>query len=122
MNEKKELICIVCPRGCHLVVDENLNVTGNTCKRGEAYGKNEVTHPTRTVTSTVRLEGGTLSRLPVKTSQPIPKDRIFDVMAAINQIRVSAPVAMNAVLLPNVLGTGADVLATRTAAAGTRQE
>ena len=57
MEGKTELICIVCPRGCHLVVDENLNVTGNTCKRGEVYGQNEVTNPTRTVTSTVQLDG-----------------------------------------------------------------
>lgn len=113
MNEKKELICIVCPRGCHLTVDENMNVTGNFCKRGEVYGKNEVTNPTRTITSTVKISGAAIPRLPVKTSQPIPKERIFDVMAEINKLSVQAPVEMNAVLLPNVLGTGADVLATR---------
>ncbi len=113
MNEKKELICIVCPRGCHLVVDENMNVAGNFCKRGEVYGKNEVTNPTRTITSTVKISGGPIPRLPVKTSQPVPKDRIFDVMAEINKLSVQAPVEMNAVLLPNVLETGADVLATR---------
>ncbi|MBO5438240.1 MAG: DUF1667 domain-containing protein [Thermoguttaceae bacterium] len=117
MSEKKELICIVCPRGCHLTVDENMNVTGNFCKRGEVYGKNEVTNPTRTITSTVKIAGGTIPRLPVKTSQPIPKGRIFDVMAEIDRLTVQAPVEMNAVLLPNVLGTGADILATREIAA-----
>jgi len=113
MEGKKELICIVCPRGCHLTVDENLNVTGNTCKRGEVYGKNEVTNPTRTVTSTVRLDGAALTRLPVKTSQPIPKGRIFDLMSELGKVRVSAPVAMNQVILSHVLGTEAAVVATR---------
>lgn len=108
-----ELICIVCPRGCHLCVDENLNVTGNSCKRGETYGKNEITNPTRVLTSTVKIEGSALVRLPVKTSVPVPKGRIFDVMAEINKVCVHAPVAMNAVILPNVLGLGADILATR---------
>ena len=113
MEGKTELICIVCPRGCHLVVDENLNVTGNTCKRGEVYGKNEVTNPTRTVTSTVQLDGSAVTRLPVKTSQPIPKGKIFDLMKELTQVHVTAPVEMNQVILPHVLGTDADVVATR---------
>ena len=113
MEGKTELICIVCPRGCHLVVDENLNVTGNTCKRGEVYGKNEVTNPTRTVTSTVQLDGSVVTRLPVKTSQPIPKGKIFDLMAELVKVHVTAPVKMNQVILPHVLGTDADVVATR---------
>ncbi len=108
-----ELICIVCPRGCHLSVDENLNVTGNTCKRGETYGKNEVTNPVRVLTSTVKIEGGVIARLPVKTSVPVPKGRIFDVMTEINKVCAHAPVAINDVLIPNVLGLGADVVATR---------
>ena len=56
----RELTCISCPLGCPLKVetDENgavLQVTGNTCKRGEVYGKKEVTAPERTVTSTVAV-------------------------------------------------------------------
>ena len=81
----KNLICIVCPRGCHLTIDENMNVSGNTCKRGEVYARNEVTHPTRMITSTVRIIGGELERLPVATSAPIPKEDIFKVMAEINK-------------------------------------
>ena len=43
----KELICIVCPRGCHLKVDEanGCKVTGNSCPRGEQYGKAELLNP-----------------------------------------------------------------------------
>ena len=77
----KELICIVCPRGCHLTVDTELEkVTGNTCKRGEIYGLNEVKNPTRIVTSTVKIDGCDNIVVPVKTEEPIPKGMIFDVM------------------------------------------
>ena len=63
-----ELICIVCPKGCHLKVDEENGyaVTGNSCERGAAYGKKELVNPTRVVTSTVRIEGAALRRLPVR--------------------------------------------------------
>lgn len=108
-----ELICIVCPRGCHLTVDENLNVTGNTCKRGEIYGKNEIQNPTRVITSTVKLEGGCVSRLPVKTSEPVPKGKIFEVMQEINHVCAHAPVKIGDVLIPHVLGLDSDVIATR---------
>ena len=79
----KELICITCPRGCHLTVDEehDFTVTGNACPRGAEYGRNELLHPVRTVTSTVRTEGSPIPRLPVKTDRPIPKEKVFDCMA-----------------------------------------
>ena len=73
----KELTCIICPRGCHLVVDDELNVTGNTCPRGAVYAKQELTHPTRTLTSTVRIESEIEVSLPVKSDKPLPKEKIF---------------------------------------------
>ena len=78
----KELICIVCPKGCHLKVDEEngCSVTGNSCPRGAEYGKMELTHPTRVVTSTVRCQGGLYPRCPVKTDRAVPKELVFDVM------------------------------------------
>ena len=111
----KELICIVCPRGCHLKVDEacGYTVTGNGCPRGEAYGKRELTHPTRVITSTVRCTGGAHPRCPVKTSAPIPKERIFDVAAALDGITVEAPVRLGQVVVKDVCGTGADFVSTR---------
>ena len=77
MNKKREIICICCPRGCHLQVDpeNDYNVTGNACPNGAAYGKEELTHPTRILTSTVRAEGGRYPRCPVKTAQAVPKER-----------------------------------------------
>lgn len=109
----RELICINCPRGCHLSVDmEKMTVSGNSCPRGAAYGLSEVTHPVRVVTSTVILTGGRFPRLPVKTSKPIPKEMIFKVMGEINKASFKAPSHVGDVVIKNVLDTGADVLAT----------
>lgn len=111
----KELICIVCPRGCRLKVDEadGCSVTGNSCPRGAEYGRTELTHPTRTVTSTVRCTGGVHPRCPVKTSHPIPKDKMRDVMAALDTVTLAAPVCIGQTVIQNVCGTGADIIATK---------
>jgi CxxC motif-containing protein len=108
-----ELICINCPRGCHLKVDENLNVTGNSCPRGAAYGKQEVTNPVRTVTSTVRVDGSDLPLCPVKTAVAAPKGKMFDIMTSINEVHLKAPVHIGDVVIKNVCGTGVDVVACR---------
>jgi CxxC motif-containing protein len=111
----KELICIVCPKGCHLQVDEEHDyaVTGNSCPRGAEYGRAELTHPTRVVTSTVRCTGGAHPRCPVKTDRAVPKELIFQVMEEINGLSVSAPVHVGQVLLEHVCGTQADLIITR---------
>lgn len=111
----KELICITCPKGCHLQVDETRGyaVTGNRCPRGEAYGKAELTHPTRMVTSTVRCTGGSRPRCPVKTSRPVPKDQVFAVVAALDAVELTAPVRVGQLVISNVCGTGADIIATK---------
>ena len=110
----REMICIVCPRGCHLTVDEaTRTVKGNSCPRGEAYGIAEVTAPTRTVTGTVAIEGGVHSRLAVRTDSPVPKDKMFAVMDALHSFRAVSPVKRGQVLIPDVCGTGANVIASR---------
>lgn len=111
----KELICIVCPQGCHLKVDEEhgFAVTGNSCPRGAEYGKMELTAPTRVVTSTVRCTGAPHPRCPVKTDRPVPKGAIFDVMAALEGVTLAAPVRVGDVVVADVCGTGANVVATR---------
>lgn len=110
----KELTCIVCPRGCHLVIDDNLNVSGNFCKRGENYAKNEITRPMRNISSTVIIKSNKINRLPVKTSANIPKDKIFEVMKEINKVIVSAPINVGDIVIKNVLDLGVDIVATRT--------
>ena len=110
-----ELICIVCPKGCHLKVDDEngYTVTGNRCPRGEAYGRAELIHPTRMVTSTVKCTGGSRPRCPVKTSGPVPKDMVFAVVAALDAVELTAPVRIGQVVLANVCGTGVDIVATK---------
>ena len=112
----KELICIVCPRGCHLQVDEarDYAVTGNACPRGAEYGVQELQHPVRTLTSTVVLRGGAHRRLPVRTSAPIPKNQMDAVMERINQIQAEAPIQTGQILCRDICGTGADLIASRT--------
>ena len=117
--ETKDMICICCPMGCALRVTrdgENISVTGFTCKRGEAYGKKEVTDPTRTVTSSVRVTGGEIAMASVKTRTDIPKDKIFDVMAEIRAVTIPAPVALGQVILPDAAHTGVAVIATKAVA------
>lgn len=111
----KNLICIVCPKGCHLQVDEDNGyaVTGNSCPRGAEYGKTELLHPTRVLTSTVRVDGGLHRRLPVKTTAPIPKELLFQAMEALNGVTLTAPVTVGQVVIHDLLGTGVDVVATR---------
>lgn len=115
--EKIELTCIGCPMGCPLVVEtENgavSKVTGNTCPRGDAYGRKEVTNPTRIVTSTVRVQGGTLPVVSCKTRTDIPKGKIFDVVRALKTVTVPAPVAIGQVLVDNVADTGVEIIATK---------
>lgn len=109
-----ELICIVCPKGCRLSVDPNAQcVTGNSCERGAVYGLTEVNNPTRTLTTTVRIDGAIHRRLPVKTSIPIPKGKMMDIMLCVESLRVNAPVKLGDIIIDNILDTGADLVACR---------
>ena len=114
--EKRELICIGCPLGCPVTVTmdkETITVTGNTCKRGEDYAKKEVTNPTRIVTSSVRVNGGELAMVSVKTKEDIPKGKIFDCMAEIRSAAVEAPVCIGDGVIENCAGTGVSIVATK---------
>ncbi len=115
--EKRDLICIGCPMGCALSVEiegnEVVNVTGNTCKRGDIYARKEVLSPTRIVTSTVKVDGGSLAMVSVKTKEDIPKGKIFDCIMALKNVSVKAPVRIGDVVLANVAETGVDVVATK---------
>jgi len=111
------LICIGCPLGCPLTVEmegnEVKSVAGNTCPRGDAYAKKELTNPTRIVTSTVRVAGGRLAMVSVKTENDIPKGKIFECVKALKDVEVTAPVRIGDVIVENVAGTGVNVIATK---------
>ena len=115
--EKRERTCINCPMGCRITVtmegDDIIAVEGNTCKRGYLYACNEVRTPVRTVTSTVRVEGGVSDRVSCKTKEPVPKIKVFEVMEAINKASCKAPVAIGDVIISDCAGTGIPVVATK---------
>lgn len=115
--DTRELTCISCPLGCSLTVTLDngnvISVCGNTCPRGEAYGRKECTAPTRIVTSTVRVTGGNLPVVSVKTQADIPKDKIFDIMNALKDTVLQSPVHIGDVVLENAAGTGVNIIATK---------
>ena len=115
--EIRNLTCIGCPMGCPLTVKledtEVISIEGNSCKRGAVYGKKEVTNPTRIVTTTVRVSGGTEPVESVKTKEDIPKDKIFACVRAMKEITVPAPVHIGDVILRDVAHTGVDMIATK---------
>lgn len=109
------MTCIECPNGCHLIVDDEANpirVTGNQCKRGHDFAISELTHPMRRISSTVRTSNHNYPVLPVRVSGDIPKERIMDVMAVINQTVVTGEPQRGDVIIPDVLGLKVDVIAT----------
>lgn len=115
--EEKELICIGCPMGCKLTAfledGKVQSVTGNTCKRGEIYAQKELTNPTRIVTSTVKVKGGILPVVSVKTQQDIPKELIFQCMDELAKITLEAPVKIGEVVIEHVAGTMVNIVATK---------
>jgi CxxC motif-containing protein len=101
--------------GCHLQVDEENDyaVTGNTCKRGAVYGRNELMNPTRVLTTTVAIDGASHGRMPVRTADAIPKGKLFDAIEELKKVRLTSPVHCGDVVLKDLLGTGVDVIASR---------
>lgn len=116
----KEMICICCPLGCHLVVDDsdlnNIKVSGNTCPRGKKYGIDELTNPKRMVTSIVNVNGGEYNVVSVKTREALPKDMINECLNAIKNVTVDAPVDIGQVIISNVCNSGVDIVATKNVA------
>ena len=115
MSKERLLTCIVCPRGCQMKVtlDDNgapISVEGNFCKRGVAYANDECTNPKRTVTSTVRCKCGKV--VSVKTDTTVPKGMMFSVMEQINRIVAEDDIKIGDIIIKNVCGTGASVVAT----------
>ncbi len=112
--EQKKLTCIVCPLGCQITAeldgDKIENLTGATCKRGQAYARAELTDPRRTLTTTMRVDGAGL--VPVKSSAALPKALLLNSMGVINAAQVKAPVEPGDILIHDILGTGVDIVAT----------
>lgn len=108
-----QLICITCPKGCHLTVDEDNDyaVTGNACPRGAIYGKNELKNPVRVVTSTVRTDSAEYPRCPVKTNNAIPKGKMFDAMRLLDDVTLKVPIKVGDKVIENLFDTGVSFVA-----------
>ena len=115
---KKEIICTVCPRGCHIMVEGDgekvLTAEGYSCKRGLEYANTEYAHPVRILTTLVKIDGVQNDLLPVRSSQPVPKEKLFECMDVIRATAVKLPVKRYDVIVPNICGTGVDIVATKT--------
>lgn len=114
---KKHMICIECPQGCRLEIaiedGKVASVSGQKCKRGDKYARQEVEAPMRTLTTSVLTRGLELRMLPVRTSGPIPKGKLFEAMEAVKRLVVTTPVKAGSVVAVNFLGLGVDLVACR---------
>ena len=111
------LICINCPRGCHLSVErvgEEIRVSGNACPRGHTYAVNELVNPLRTLTTTVAIISEKQKRLPVISSSPLPKGKIMEAMKELKDVSAKAPVHLGETVYQNILGLGIDIVASKT--------
>jgi|SRR6056297_1176265 len=112
----KEMICIVCPVGCHLQVTvdkDEVKVTGNRCPRGEEYAREEILAPKRVVTATCRLENEQHPRLPVKTDAPLPFEHINELLDRVYELSLPTPIKTGDILIEDFKGTGVNLVASR---------
>lgn len=111
MNTKRQMVCIMCPMGCELTVQQangKIEVSGNTCARGITFAEEELVSPKRMVTTSVKTEKGVKA---CKTTVPVPKDKVFAVVAEVEKLRLKS-VRYGQIIIKNVLDTGADVIVT----------
>ena len=115
--EQREFICVICPVGCTITATvegtELISVEGQGCPRGIDFVREELTAPKRSLTTTVRVAGGALPLVPVRSREPLPKGMVLDVAARLRSVEVAAPVAAHQVVLPDALGSGVDIVTTR---------
>lgn len=117
MPEKRIVTCVICPVGCRIEAEVEggicLSVRGHQCRRGDAYARAEAVDPLRTLTTTMRVRDGEYPVVSVKTDRPVPRRLLFSCMEKIQEAITDAPVAIGDILLPDILDTGSDLVATR---------
>jgi len=116
-TEKKHFTCVVCPIGCeiYLELDQSdvVSMEGDRCAKGREFVLQELEEPMRTLTTTIRTRGAKWAMLPVRTDRPIPKRLLFRVIEELADVELQAPVKMSDVIVRDIAGTGADIIATR---------
>ena len=117
MNAIKEMVCIVCPLGCRMAIemdeDRIISIDGNSCPKGAAYAEEEICHPSRVLTTTVKVENGFLCRLPVRTETPISKSSLIKCMSDINSVKVKSPIKKGDIIINNIRNSGVNLIASR---------
>lgn len=121
--ETSLITCVICPKGCSISVDwteENgekkiVSVRGNSCKRGEVYASQEVVDPKRVLTSTVKLINNELSVLPIRSSSPIRKEKLFEAMDEIKKTVIDRDIKMGDVIIENIASTNVSMISCRDA-------
>ena len=120
-TETLQFNCTTCPSECLLTVEVERDangavaavssVTGNSCPRGDKFAHQELTCPMRVLTTTVAVSSGDEALLPVRTAEAIPLALHAHAMDLIRGAVVDAPIRMGNVVLPNLLNTGIDLIA-----------
>ncbi|MCL2218093.1 MAG: DUF1667 domain-containing protein [Defluviitaleaceae bacterium] len=105
-----EFTCVVCPWGC-LLKTQGDKISGYSCTRGLKYAQKEQTDPRRSISGSVRIVGAVNNALPVKTSAPLPKDKLLEAARLLYTVTVRPPIKTGDVIIPNILGTGIDFVA-----------
>jgi len=118
MKNSREIVCIVCPNGCRMNVivnEENkvILVENALCSRGETYAKDEIQDPKRSLTSTLRVIGGMLPLVSVRSDRPIPKSMIQEALLELRKLELEAPINYHQVIIKDLLGTGANIITTK---------
>ena len=118
MASEKEITCIVCPIGCKILVrmdGSKLEIlSGYKCKKGIEYSRNEALDPRRMLTTSALVKNGDWPLVSVKSSQPVPKEKLFFVLQKVKKADVNAPVILGEIVIKNVADTGIDIIATKT--------
>jgi CxxC motif-containing protein len=114
--DKKNVICILCPVGCKIRIKKNksLSIQGAKCNKGIEYSKHEILNPKRILTTSILVKNGILPLVSVKTSKPVPKDKIFKILRVIKKKSVNAPINIGDILIENILDTGSNIVSTKT--------
>lgn len=111
---KKDMICIVCPKGCRISVDtDNLEVVGHSCPRGAQFGPQEITDPKRLLTTTASISGAIHNQIPVRSTNSLPIAKLRECLFQIKSLRLKAPISMGDILIENICDTGVDIRASR---------
>ena len=115
--EQNKIICISCPIGCRMTIQSKdgkiTSITGNACPKGIKYAEGEFVNPLRILPTTVKVIGGELPLVSVKTEKAIPKRLLLEAMVEIAEIEVKAPIQIGQVIKDDLMGTGVSLIATR---------